>query len=121
MKPGAISSALFAAAGLTFAVLSAELLGVGLFGLGAVFVSVLIAVSPYVPVLLPFAKVVAALVGVLAILCAVLALLAATIGGSFRLPGAQALLVLLLGVVAVLGFVFARTPAPGNDPSTLEA
>lgn len=109
MKPGSITSALIAVVGLAIAALSASLLGVGVWGLAILAVSLVIAISPYVDVLMPLAKGMAAFFAVIAVLAILLGLLAATTGGTFRLPADQALLLFLFGVYAILCIVFSRT------------
>ncbi|NKB97289.1 MAG: hypothetical protein GKR90_02145 [Pseudomonadales bacterium] len=109
LKPGSVTSAGFVISGLFAFILSADLLGTGLWGFAIVGVSTLVGIAPYLPIVLPIARGLATLAAVLAIIAVVLGLLAATTGGSFKLPGDQGLLLFLLFLLAVFGILFGRS------------
>ncbi len=109
MKPGAISSALLALACFASAVLSAGILGPGMWAAMLVAAGLLFAASPYVPAVQPAARTLSMLGGILALVAVGLVLLAATTGGSFRLPGDQAALLAVLGAGGILGIVVNKT------------
>ena len=109
MKPGAITSALFALTALGVTLVSGSMMELGFWSMAIIGVAVIVAASPYLPVLMPIAKGLAVLAGVLSVLAVVFGLLAATTGGSFRLPSDQGLLLFLLFIFGALGFTFGKT------------
>lgn len=112
MKPGAVSSILFALTGIAVAVLSGTMMGPGFWSMAIIGVSVLVALSPYIPALLQLAAGLAVFSAVLSFLAVALGLLAATTGGSFRLPADQGLLLFSFFLLAVFGLIFARAAKP---------
>lgn len=116
MKTGAISSTVFALSCIGAFFLSGRILGPGMWGWIILAAGVVVASSPYISSLTAFGRVLGLLLAVVAIGAVALGLLAATIGGRFRLPGDQALLLGLFAIIAVSGIVFFRAkPKRGND------
>jgi len=108
MKPGSISTALYALACLASAALSAQILGPGMWGGVFLCAGLFVGASPYFPVIRQPAKSIALLSAILAFLAVALGLLAATTGGSFRLPTDQAFLLTMIGAIGVFGIVVHR-------------
>ncbi|MEE4380082.1 MAG: hypothetical protein V2J55_21555 [Candidatus Competibacteraceae bacterium] len=89
--------------------LSAQILGPGMWGAIFLGAGVLVAASPYYPPIRDIGRGVALVTGILALLAVALGLLAATIGGSFRLPNEQAMLLVAFSVIGIFGItVFKR-------------
>ena len=117
MKPGSISSAIFGLACVATMWQSAQILGTGLWGWAFLAVGCFVAVGPYVAALRGPARAVALVFGILAFLAVALGLLAATIGGSFRLPDDQALLLVTFCVVGVFGIVVFKVLRSERSPA----
>ncbi len=116
MKPGSLSSALYALSCLAAAGLSAQILGPGMWGAIFLGAGLFVGASPYYPPLQQPAGAIALISAILAFLAVALGLLAASTGGSFRLPADQALLLTLIGAIGVFGIAVHRVltrRAPG--------
>ena len=109
MRPGALSSALFVVASVLIVWLSSSLLGIGLWSLLMLGVSVPVGAAPYHHAIFPVAKALAMIAGIISLLAVALLLLAATTGGSFRLPDDQTLLAALLVFYGIVGLAFSRS------------
>ena len=108
MKRGAVSTVVFSAACVSAAFLSFSVLGGGMWAYVLIAAGLLSVVSPYFTPIQPAVGSLAMVGGVLALVASLLGCLAATIGGSFRLPGDQALLLLLLAIIGVTGIVIGK-------------
>ena len=117
MKRGSISSTLFALACLAAAGLSAQILGAGIWGTAFVVFGGLVASGPYFRAMREPARAIALLAAIVAFLAVALGLLAATIGGTFRLPNDQALLLTAIGLIGVFGIAAFRTLQSGQSES----
>lgn len=111
MRAGSITSAVYALASIATAVLSAQILGTGIWAWLILAVGLVVGASPYYSLLLGAARGLALISAILTFLAIPLGLLAATTGGSFRLPSDQALLLFLLGLIGVFGIAFFRITA----------
>ena len=105
MKPGSITTVVFALGCAAIAWQSAQILGTGFWGWAILATGVFIAAGPYYRRIRGLARVIALVLSIIAFLAVALGLLAATIGGSFNLPDDQALLLLTFGIVGILGVV----------------
>lgn len=105
MKPGAISTALFALSCIATLILLLQLANSTVWSLSLLAIAALVAVSPYYQPIQPFIKVFCLIVAVMAFLLVSLGLLAATTGGTFRLPGEQARLLIAIGLIGAFGVV----------------
>ena len=106
---------MFAVSCLGASVLSARILGPGMWGWIILAAGVFVGSSPYIPTVSALGRVVALLLAVVSACAVALGLLAATIGGKFRLPDDQALLLGLFAIIAVSGFVLSRTKKSRRD------
>jgi hypothetical protein len=109
MKPGAIISAVFALACACTSVLSASILGLGVWGWLTIFGGLFVGVSPYISSIQAAGRAIALVMAILSLLAVALGLLAATVGGSFRLPSDQALLFALFGMIGISSIVYSRS------------
>ena len=109
MQRGTISATTFALASIAAAVLSGRIVGTGMWGTLMVIGGAFVGLSPHVPVLKVSGRAVALLAGVLCALASGIGLLAATVGGGFRLPADQGLLLGLLILMAVTGIGYFRS------------
>ena len=108
MKRGAVSTALLGSAAILLALASSNAFGAGTWSYVLVLAGVLVLASPYAAPLQPVVGPLAMVGGVLAIIAVALGLLAATVGGSFRLPEEQAVVLALLFGVGSFGIVVGR-------------
>ena len=115
MKRGSLSCFAFALACVAAFWLSAKILGPGMWGTIFLGVGILVAASPFFRPIRGFGGAIALIAAILALLAALLGLLAATIGGSFRLPQEQALLLAALGFMGVFGIVAFRQSLKTHD------
>lgn len=108
---GKVFSLLFALACLSTSVVSARMMGAGLWFWVIMFIGVFVAVSqcmPNAPLMFRGAGAgLALLLSFVAIAAVLLGLLAATIGGSFSLGASEALLLFLFFLIAVFGVAVA--------------
>lgn len=105
---GSFSSALFGITCIAAFGLGTYIFGPGMWGWIFLALGVFVAASPYLPRIQPAARGIALTAAVIALLGVVLGLLASTIGGSFRLPGEQALLLFLMSLIGVFGIAYSR-------------
>ena len=103
------SSLIFSSACFCMALISADLLGPGMWGYLFIGGGLFVGVSAFVPALDVAARTTAVLAALLAVAAVLLGLLAATIGGSFQLRGSEAWLLASFAVIAIAGFVRGRT------------
>lgn len=115
LKPGTISSVVFAIACTGAAFLSARILGPGMWGWIMLGGGLFVAASAHIPILAVPGRTVGMLAGVLGLLAVGLGLLAATIGGGFKLPGDQGLLLATIFVIAVSGILYSRSKPRAKD------
>lgn len=108
MKRGAFSSILFALACLVTTVLSARILGEGMWGTVIAVAGMVVAISPHVELIRGLGRAIALIAAILAFLAVALGLLAATTGRSFRLPADQAWLLIAIGSLGVFGIAVSR-------------
>lgn len=109
MKRGTLSATVFAIACIWAAFLSGKILGTGFWGWAMLGGGIFVGISVHVPVLVDTGRTIGMLAGVLGLLAVALGLLAGTIGGSFKMPDDQALLLFLIFIIAVSGITFSRS------------
>ena len=98
-------SVLFAMCCLGVAFLSNNILGPGFWFWAISCAGLIVGVTAFIPTLAILGVVIAGLMSSIAVLAILLGLLAATVGGSFRLPEEQVILLALFGLAAFLGFI----------------
>lgn len=99
-----IIAIVFALCCFSTAAVSSSLMGVGMWFWIIIGTGGFVAVSQYMPQLQDLGAGCAAILSVISVAAVMLGLVAATIGGSFRLQGQEALLLFLFFLIAVNGF-----------------
>jgi len=115
MRRGAISTIFFGLACIVTAGLSAQILGLGMWSAIFLVAGIIVAISPYFDPIRELTRVIGLVAAILAFLAVALGLLAATIGGSFRLPADQALLLAAIGFIGVFGVAVYKTLRSRQD------
>jgi len=98
-----VSSVLFGALCIAAALLSNSIMGAGMWFWIIIATGVLVASCSFMPSLNVLGALLALLLSAISICAVLLGLVAATIGGSFRLDGDEALLLFLFGLIAISG------------------
>ena len=98
-----VTSVLFGALCIATALLSNSMMGAGPWFWIIIATGVLVASSSFIPALHVLGALLALLLSLVSICAVLLGLVAATIGGSFRLDGEEAILLFLFGLIAIFG------------------